>query len=183
MTPEETNPAKPAADVPTDHSIPKQELALLGRVSGEPFTTAHRRFMSHIVRKVEYVIEKSFDAMTGLMNRSGFEAQLHETWKGLESDDDAHQIIYFDLDNLQLVNDTFGRKAGDEVIMQFARLLDQDLPRSAVLSRLTGDDFRILLVAGYQVLLLPELAGIVAEEVARIFFPRTLQLRQAFADR
>jgi diguanylate cyclase (GGDEF)-like protein len=120
-------------------------LAQLGRVSGEPFNTTHRRFMSHIVRKVEYVIEKSFDAMTGLMNRSGFEAQLHEAWKNLESDDDAHQMIYFDLDNLQLVNDTFGRKAGDEVIMQFARLLDQDLPRSAVLSRLTGDDFCVLL--------------------------------------
>jgi len=120
-------------------------LAQLGRVCGEPFNTMHRRFMSHIVRKVEYVIEKSFDAMTGLMNRSGFEAQLHEAWKGLESDDDAHQLIYFDLDNLQLVNDTFGRRAGDEVIMRFARLLEQDLPRSAVLSRLTGDDFCILL--------------------------------------
>jgi diguanylate cyclase (GGDEF)-like protein len=120
-------------------------LALLARVNKEPFNTAHRRFMSHIVRKVEYVIEKSFDAMTGLMNRSGFEAQMHEAWKSLESNDDAHQLIYFDLDNLQLVNDTFGRKAGDEVIMRFARLLDDDLPRSAVLSRLTGDDFCILL--------------------------------------
>ena len=120
-------------------------LALLGRVSGEAFTTAHRRFMSHIVRKVEYVIEKSFDSMTGLMNRSGFEAQLQEASKSLESDDEAHQVIYFDLDNLQLVNDTFGRRAGDEVIMRFARLLDEDLPRSAVLSRLTGDDFCILL--------------------------------------
>jgi diguanylate cyclase (GGDEF)-like protein len=120
-------------------------LALLGRVNKEPFNTAHRRFMSHIVRKVEYVIEKSFDAMTGLMNRSGFEAQMHEAWKSLESNDDAHQLIYFDLDNLQLVNDTFGRRAGDEVIMRFARLLDEDLPRSAVLSRLTGDDFCILL--------------------------------------
>ena len=120
-------------------------IAQLGRVSGEPFNTTHRRFMSHIVRKVEYVIEQSFDAMTGLMNRSGFEAQLHEAWKGLESDNDAHQMIYFDLDNLQLVNDTFGRKAGDEVIMRFAGLLEEDLPRSAVLSRLTGDDFCILL--------------------------------------
>ena len=120
-------------------------IAQLGRVSGEPFNTTHRRFMSHIVRKVEYVIEQSFDSMTGLMNRSGFEAQLHEAWKNLESDNDAHQMIYFDLDNLQLVNDTFGRKAGDEVIMRFARLLEEDLPRSAVLSRLTGDDFCILL--------------------------------------
>ena len=120
-------------------------IAQLGRVSGEPFNTTHRRFMSHIVRKVEYVIEQSFDSMTGLMNRSGFEAQLHEAWKNLESDNDSHQMIYFDLDNLQLVNDTFGRKAGDEVIMRFARMLEEDLPRSAVLSRLTGDDFCILL--------------------------------------
>jgi diguanylate cyclase (GGDEF)-like protein len=120
-------------------------LALLGRMNKEPFNTAHRRFMSHIVRKVEYVIEKSFDSMTGLMNRSGFEAQMNEARKSLETNDDAHQVIYFDLDNLQLVNDTFGRKAGDEVIMRFARLLDHDLPRSAVLSRLTGDDFCILL--------------------------------------
>ncbi len=120
-------------------------LALLGRVSGEPFTTAHRRFMSHIVRKVEYVIEQSFDPMTGLMNRSGFEAQLHEARKSLDAGEDAHQIIYLDLDNLQLVNDTFGRRAGDEVIMRLARLLEEDLPRSAVLSRLTGDDFCMLL--------------------------------------
>ena len=120
-------------------------LAQLGRVNGRPFQSAHRRFMSHIVRKVEYVIEKSFDSMTGLMSRAGFEAQLHESWKTLESSNLSHQLIYLDLDNLQLVNDTFGRKAGDEVIMQFARYLEEDLPKSAVVSRLTGDDFCILL--------------------------------------
>lgn len=120
-------------------------LAQLCRVNGEPFDDSHRRFMSHIVRKVEYVIEQSFDTMTGLMNRSGFEAQLHESWKALRKDIKCHQLIYLDLDNLQLVNDTFGRKAGDEVIMTFARLLEEDLPKSAVVSRLTGDDFCILL--------------------------------------
>ena len=120
-------------------------LAQLGRVNNRPFKDKHRRFMSHIVRKVEYVIEQSFDAMTGLMNRAGFEAQLHESWNTLESSKEYHQLIYFDLDNLQLVNDTFGRKAGDEVIMRFARMLEEDLPKSAVVSRLTGDDFCILL--------------------------------------
>ncbi len=120
-------------------------LAQLGRVDKSDFSREDRRFMSHIVRKVEYVIEQSFDAMTGLMNRAGFEAQLHESWTALKSDDDVHQLIYFDLDNLQLVNDTFGRDAGDEVIMRFSRLLEEDLPKSGVLSRLTGDDFCILL--------------------------------------
>ncbi|MDH3746635.1 MAG: EAL domain-containing protein [Gammaproteobacteria bacterium] len=120
-------------------------LAQLGRVNDEPFNNSHRRFMSHIVRKVEYVIEQSFDFMTGLMNRSGFEAQLQESWRTLEGPRDSHQIIYLDLDNLQLVNDTFGRDAGDAVIMRFARMLEEDLPKSAVVSRLTGDDFCILL--------------------------------------
>jgi len=120
-------------------------FAQLGRVDKTAFSNSDRRFMSHVIRKVEYVIEHSFDAMTGLMNRSGFEAQLHESWKALSTDTDIHQLIYFDLDNLQLVNDTFGRPAGDEVILQFSRLLEEDLPSSAVLSRLAGDEFCILL--------------------------------------
>ena len=120
-------------------------LAQLGRIDNSDFSKQHRRFMAHVMRKVEYVIEQSFDSMTGLMNRAGFESQLHESAKDVTAADDAHQIIYFDLDNLQLVNDTFGREAGDAVIVRFARLLEEDLPKSAVLSRLTGDDFCLLL--------------------------------------
>ena len=120
-------------------------LAQLGRVNNEEFSKAERRFMAHIVRKVEYVIEQSFDSMTGLMNRAGFEAQLHESAKALEGTEDVHQLIYLDLDNLQLVNDTFSREAGDAVIVRFARLLEEGLSRNAVVSRLTGDDFCILL--------------------------------------
>jgi diguanylate cyclase (GGDEF)-like protein len=120
-------------------------LAQLGRPDGRSFTQADKRFMKHIVRKVESVVERSFDAMTGLMNRSGFEAQLQESAKALRNAGDKHQLIYFDLDNLQLVNDTFGRKAGDEVILRFAQMLDQDLPRNAAVSRLAGDEFCMLL--------------------------------------
>jgi diguanylate cyclase (GGDEF)-like protein len=97
------------------------------------------------VRKVEYVIQQSFDSMTGLMNRKGFEAQLHESMKSLAGPDDAHQLIYFDMDNLQLVNDTFNRAAGDKVIVRFAQLIGEHLPKNGVATRLTGDDFVILL--------------------------------------
>jgi diguanylate cyclase (GGDEF)-like protein len=120
-------------------------LAQLGRVSGRPFTDTHKRFMSHIVRKVEYVIEQSFDPMTGLMNRSGFEAQLQESMKSLDQRDDVHQLIYFDVDNLSLVNDSFDRHAGDEVIARFGQLIEEHLPQNAVASRLTEDEFVILL--------------------------------------
>mgnify|MGYP001820424460 CR=1 FL=1 len=120
-------------------------LAQLGRVDQQTFSVRERRFMANIVRKIEYVIDRSFDAMTGFKNRAGFEDQLHESFKALQADDDTHQLIYFDLDNLGLVNDTFGRAAGDAVILRFARLLEEDLPRSGVLSRLSGDDFCMLL--------------------------------------
>jgi diguanylate cyclase (GGDEF)-like protein len=121
-------------------------LAQLGRLDNRGFDKRDRRFMAHIMRKIEYVIERSFDGMTGLMNREGFESQLSESAQALEPQkNDEHQLVYFDLDNLQLVNDTFGRAAGDAVILRFARLLEEDLPKSAVLSRLTGDDFCLLL--------------------------------------
>jgi len=120
-------------------------LAYLGRVDGSPFSDSHRRFMTHIVRKVEYVIEQSFDAMTGLMNRTGFEAQLRESKRALADSDDTHQLIHFDMDNLQLVNDTFGRAAGDELIIRFARLIEEHLPKNAVASHLAGDVFAILM--------------------------------------
>lgn len=153
-------------------------MAQLGRVNGSEFSKGERRFMAHIVRKIEYVIEQSFDAMTGLMNRSGFEAQLQESAKTLRESDDAHQLIYFDLDNLQLVNDTFGRDAGDRVIARFAGLLEQDLSRRAVVSRLTGDDFCILLTHADQDAAL-ELAQAVRDKVQALRYlegDRSLQI-------
>jgi diguanylate cyclase (GGDEF)-like protein len=120
-------------------------LAQLGRVENQRFTRSDRRFMAHVMRKVESVVEQSFDAMTGFLNREGFEAQLAESCKMLQDGEDVHQLLYFDLDNMQLVNDTFGRAAGDDVILRFTQILQEDLSRNAVVSRLTGDDFCILL--------------------------------------
>ena len=56
------------------HGYLEGVLAQLGRVNADEFSKSERRFMAHIMRKVEYVIEQSFDSMTGLMNRAGFEA-------------------------------------------------------------------------------------------------------------
>ncbi len=153
-------------------------MAQLGRVDGGNFSKGERRFMAHIVRKIEYVIEQSFDAMTGLMNRPGFEAQLQESAKVLSQSDDVHQLLYFDLDNLQLVNDTFGRDAGDRVIVRFAGLLEEDLSRRAVVSRLTGDDFCILLTHADQDAAL-ELAQAVRDKVQTLRYlegDRSLQI-------
>ena len=56
--------------------------------------------------------------------------------KSLEDKEDAHQLIYFDLDNLQLVNDTFTRHAGDELIIRFAQLLEEQRPHGGALANI-----------------------------------------------
>ena len=153
-------------------------LAQVGRINGKPFRRSHQRFMAHMVRKIEFVIEQSFDAMTGLTNRSGFEAQLEESIKSLRSDTDVHQIVYLDLDNLLLVNDTFGEEAGDEVVKRFAKILEERIPANAVAGRLTGDDFAVLLKDATQQQAL-DLAGVVRDESNRLRYlkgDRSLQV-------
>ncbi len=120
-------------------------LAQVGRISGESFTARHLRFMSHIARKAEYVITQSFDPMTGLMNRSGFEAQLQESMLSMDASSHLQYMLHFDLDNLQLINDTFGHSAGDDVIKRFAQMIESELPAIGVAARLNADEFSVLL--------------------------------------
>ncbi len=120
-------------------------LALAGRVGGRPFGRAERRFASLLARRAERVIESSYDPLTGLVNRNGFEAHLRDGWENLADEDDAHAVVIFDVDQLQLVNDTFGHRAGDDVLRRFAAELNEALPREGVASRLSGDNFGVLL--------------------------------------
>lgn len=121
-------------------------IALMARVSGELFNDDNLRFMSHVMHKAETVIQESFDPHTGLMNRSSFEAQLKDSASKLGNETDTHCVLYLDIDNLHLVNETFGETAGDEVITRFAMLLQEVTPKHGVVARLGGDDFAILLV-------------------------------------
>jgi diguanylate cyclase (GGDEF)-like protein len=87
----------------------------------------------------------SYDSLTGLPNRQLFiqslEQQLAAAWPR------ASALLLIDIDGLSAVNDTLGHAAGDEVLRQFARLLQRlALPR-ACLSRLGNDEFALLLPA------------------------------------
>jgi diguanylate cyclase (GGDEF)-like protein len=121
-------------------------IALMARVNGELFNDDNLRFMSHVMHKAENVIQESFDPHTGLMNRSSFEAQLKDSASKLENKTDTHCVLYLDIDNLHLVNETFGDTAGDEVITRFAILLQEVTPKHGVVARLGGDDFALLLM-------------------------------------
>ncbi|WP_434340702.1 EAL domain-containing protein [Motilimonas cestriensis] len=97
----------------------------------------------HLSEQLSY--QASHDFLTGLGNRSFFESELQ---KHIDSAADAgrvHALMYLDMDQFKVINDTCGHSAGDEVLKQLATLLTDSLPSHALLARLGGDEFGVII--------------------------------------
>ncbi|MGI5307932.1 diguanylate cyclase [Rheinheimera sp. WS51] len=85
------------------------------------------------------------DQLTGLYNRRKLESELmlhYETFKRHAS---PMAILILDLDNLKLVNDTYGHQVGDKMILAAANACQQQLRKTDIACRFGGDEFVIVL--------------------------------------
>lgn len=89
--------------------------------------------------------EATHDALTGLVNRAEFERRLAAATGSTRQTDCTHTLMYLDLDQFKVVNDTCGHAAGDELIRQVAEVMRQALRKGDTLARLGGDEFGVLL--------------------------------------
>ena len=89
--------------------------------------------------------QASHDELTGLVNRREFERQLGTVLSLEGAARLRHAIMYLDLDQLKIVNDSGGHAAGDQLIRQLSALLRQRLRDRDLLARLGGDEFGIIL--------------------------------------
>ena len=87
----------------------------------------------------------SHDALTGLINRREFEVRLKRAIRSARAERRQHVLLYLDLDEFKVVNDTCGHLAGDEMLKQITALLRSRVRRSDILARLGGDEFGVLL--------------------------------------
>ena len=85
------------------------------------------------------------DALTGLVNRREFERQLEALLALPPAHKSRHALMYLDLDQLKIVNDSGGHAAGDQLIRQLGALLKQHLRAGDLLARLGGDEFGVIL--------------------------------------
>ena len=92
--------------------------------------------------KIEY--ERDYDLLTNLLNCRAFHAQMQQLFQPSGKLKVA-ALIMMDLDNLKYINDTFGHDYGDQYIRAAANALRIGTPDSAVLSRMSGDEFYIFL--------------------------------------
>ncbi|GAB4391881.1 MAG: hypothetical protein Tsb005_03540 [Gammaproteobacteria bacterium] len=89
----------------------------------------------------------SHDTLTNLINRNEFESQLKLLINEIIHHDAIieHTLLYIDLDQFKVVNDTCGHSAGDELLRQVAEILDDTIPKSALIARIGGDEFAVIL--------------------------------------
>ena len=85
------------------------------------------------------------DTLTGLVNRREFESRVDVALASARSSARHHVLLYMDLDQFKVVNDTAGHAAGDGLLKQIALLLQDKLRASDTLARLGGDEFGVLL--------------------------------------
>lgn len=146
--------SKPGADIPVVHSnreVAQLSLAL-GRMTHR--LMAAREAMEEKIRLRTLELEAAnraldlqarTDALTGLLNRRGFESQMAFALAMARRSGRPLSLIAVDVDHFKRVNDTYGHEAGDEVLRRLARTLESRLRGSDVVARLGGEEFVVLL--------------------------------------
>lgn len=110
--------------------------------------------------------QATHDELTGLYNRRGFEQALTRALAAVDAGRGPSALLYIDLDQFKVVNESCGHAAGDELLQRLTGQLQTLLQPDDALARLGGDEFGVVLADG-------------REPIARAMAE---QMRQAIAD-
>jgi diguanylate cyclase (GGDEF)-like protein/PAS domain S-box-containing protein len=145
------------AGAPADHSVlvtrSGHELAIQesaapicdrqGRVIGAVIVFHDVTKERRLKRALSY--QASHDALTGLINRREFDNRLHAAVLSAQRGEGTYALLYIDLDQFKVVNDTCGHQAGDRLLRDVTGLLQSRVRASDTIARLGGDEFGVLL--------------------------------------
>ncbi|GAA4017674.1 hypothetical protein GCM10022631_33000 [Deinococcus rubellus] len=90
--------------------------------------------------------EAQHDPLTGLANRSLFERRLQDCLdRAQRRGPSAYAVLFLDVDRFKIINDSLGHRVGDQLLIELARRLTANVPTGALLARMGGDEFAVLL--------------------------------------
>jgi len=108
--------------------------------------TQDYKFRSIIEEQREkYQYQATHDALTSLPNRVLFLDRLEHAILKASRDQYSVAILFLDIDNFKLINDSFGHLIGDEVLKELTRRMREASRRSDTIARLGGDEFCLIL--------------------------------------
>ena len=121
------------------YPVRDNESRFIGRLWIYEDITRERQTAEQLI----YLAER--DALTGLFNRRRLQDELTRLLAFAERHDTQGALIFFDLDEFKYVNDTFGHRAGDTMLIRIASEVGALVRRNEILSRLGGDEFALLM--------------------------------------
>jgi len=130
------------------------------RQGAQDFLTKDKLDRAVLVRALRYSIERHrlqknlqnlslIDDLTGLYNRRGFMALAEQHLRMIQRKG-AALIVYLDLDDLKLINDSHGHLEGNRALIVTANVLRACFRQSDILARLGGDEFCVLMTDAAQ---------------------------------
>ena len=120
-------------------------LLLIARTYAQPsFTNNDKNLLDVMSRKASKIVQASYDSLTGLMKRSGFDYQVARAVQSAKVAAMAHAVFIVDVDRMQVINDTLGFEAGDMVLQTLAGVIHENLRSVDTIARLAGDEFGVL---------------------------------------
>lgn len=93
--------------------------------------------------QLEY--QATYDELTGFLNRRAFEGQLENAWQSCNNGGKKSFLMFMDLDQFKVVNDTSGHAAGDNLLQAVSEILLDSVRGNDIVGRLGGDEFGVLL--------------------------------------
>jgi len=94
---------------------------------------------------VQLEYQASYDELTGLLNRRAFETELARAWERGSKGKHRSYLMFMDLDQFKVVNDTSGHSAGDQLLRAVSEILNDCVRGNDIVARLGGDEFGIIL--------------------------------------
>lgn len=115
------------------------------------------------IKKAEYRLEQlaHYDSLTELPNRALFQENLEMALSSARRHSRHMALLFIDLDRFKQVNDTLGHKFGDKVLIETAQRLREIVRTEDTVSRLSGDEFTIILCELDD----PVFAGVIAQRI------------------
>jgi len=117
------------------HFMPEDRVIL--DAVADPFGVA----IALLARHESTLALARIDPLTGLLNRRGFSEEVARRLARLLHEAQPGCLVYIDLDNFKLVNDTHGHEAGDAALIALSRILRESTRAGDVIARLGGDEF------------------------------------------
>jgi diguanylate cyclase (GGDEF)-like protein/PAS domain S-box-containing protein len=114
-----------------------------GEVTGVVLVLHDVRREHEYATRLDYL--HTHDALTGLLNRREFEHRMRLLLQSTAAARRQHAMLYVDLDQFKVVNDTCGHAGGDELLRQIGPLLQSCVRAGDAVARLGGDEFGLLL--------------------------------------